>query len=43
MASVMSRAFSAAVSNTTNAAARGNKQITRAAVEWYGPDRAKWL
>lgn len=20
-----------------------NKQVTRAAVEWYGPDRAKWL
>mmetsp|Transcript_22336 Transcript_22336/g.53408 ORF Transcript_22336/g.53408 Transcript_22336/m.53408 type:complete len:252 (-) Transcript_22336:50-805(-) len=43
MASVMSRAFSAAVSGKVNAVARGNKQVTRAAVEWYGPDRAKWL
>jgi len=25
------------------APARGNKQVTRAAIEWYGPDRAKWL
>ena len=22
---------------------QGNKQVTRAAIEWYGPDRAKWL
>jgi len=43
MASTMSRAFSSAVSNKVNAVARGNKQVTRAAVEWYGPDRAKWL
>jgi len=24
-------------------AGQGNKQVTRAAIEWYGPDRAKWL
>jgi len=22
---------------------QGNKQVTRAAIEFYGPDRAKWL
>ena len=30
--------------NTSNCSSmQGNKQVTRAAIEFYGPDRAKWL
>jgi len=43
MAAVAARSFAATVAGQTRTATRGNKQVTRAAVEWYGPDRAKWL
>jgi len=43
MAAVAARSFAATVAGQTALATRGSKQVTRAAVEWYGPDRAKWL
>jgi light-harvesting complex II chlorophyll a/b binding protein 2 len=43
MAAVAARSFAATVAGQTAVATRGSKQVTRAAVEWYGPDRAKWL
>ena len=35
--------FTARVAAQTGVATRGSRQVTRASVEWYGPDRAKWL
>ena len=43
MAAVAARSFAATVAGQTAVATRGSKQVTRAAVEFYGPDRAKWL
>ena len=43
MAAVAARSFAATVAGQTAVATRGSKQVTRAAVEWYGPERAKWL
>jgi len=43
MAAVAARSFAATVAGQTAVATRGSKQVTRAAVEWYGPQRAKWL
>jgi len=31
------------MAKTFSAVTRGNKQVSRAAIEWYGPDRPKWL
>eukprot|EP00873_Tetraselmis_striata_P015990 jgi/Tetstr1/436254/TSEL_025096.t1 len=43
MAAIAARSFAATVAGQTSVATRGRKQVTRAAVEFYGPDRAKWL
>eukprot|EP00191_Tetraselmis_sp_GSL018_P010061 CAMPEP_0177616832 /NCGR_PEP_ID=MMETSP0419_2-20121207/24440_1 /TAXON_ID=582737 /ORGANISM="Tetraselmis sp., Strain GSL018" /LENGTH=251 /DNA_ID=CAMNT_0019115065 /DNA_START=109 /DNA_END=864 /DNA_ORIENTATION=- len=43
MAAVVSKSFASTVSRQVSVAPRGSKQVTRAAVEFYGPDRAKWL
>uniref|UniRef100_A0A061RA39 Chlorophyll a-b binding protein, chloroplastic n=1 Tax=Tetraselmis sp. GSL018 TaxID=582737 RepID=A0A061RA39_9CHLO len=43
MAAIASRSLSSVVAKQTAVSARGTKQVTRAAVEFYGPDRAKWL
>ncbi|KAL4449508.1 hypothetical protein ABPG77_007152 [Micractinium sp. CCAP 211/92] len=41
MQSIAAKAFTGAVRSAS--ARRGGKQVTRASVEFYGPDRAKWL
>eukprot|EP00873_Tetraselmis_striata_P016240 jgi/Tetstr1/436504/TSEL_025330.t1 len=43
MVAIAARSFAATVAGQTSVATRGRKQVTRAAVEFYGPDRAKWL
>jgi len=43
MAAIASKTFSAVIARQSAVSRRGDKQITRAAVEFYGPDRAKWL
>jgi light-harvesting complex II chlorophyll a/b binding protein 2 len=43
MQTVMSKSFLGASIKAVPTAGKGNKQVTRAAVEWYGPDRAKFL
>jgi light-harvesting complex II chlorophyll a/b binding protein 2 len=45
MASVLAASSFAGASlrSVVPTAGKGNKQVTRAAVEWYGPDRAKFL
>jgi|EP00355_Strombidium_rassoulzadegani_P010442 hypothetical protein len=43
MAAIAARSFAATVAGQSAVATRGSKQVTRAAVEFYGPDRAKWL
>jgi len=41
---VMSKAFvGQSLKAAVPSAGQGNKQVTRAAIEFYGPDRAKWL
>eukprot|EP00355_Strombidium_rassoulzadegani_P004031 CAMPEP_0168616932 /NCGR_PEP_ID=MMETSP0449_2-20121227/5284_1 /TAXON_ID=1082188 /ORGANISM="Strombidium rassoulzadegani, Strain ras09" /LENGTH=40 /DNA_ID= /DNA_START= /DNA_END= /DNA_ORIENTATION= len=40
MAAIAARSFAATVAGQTSVATRGSKQVTRAAVEFYGPDRA---
>lgn len=40
MQSVMAKSF---VGASIKAVPAGNKQVTRAAVEFYGPDRAQYL
>ncbi|CAK0735959.1 Chlorophyll a-b binding protein of LHCII type I, chloroplastic [Coccomyxa viridis] len=43
-AAMMSQAFTGtSLRQAVPTAGKGNKQVTRAAVEFYGPDRAKWL
>eukprot|EP00355_Strombidium_rassoulzadegani_P004825 CAMPEP_0168624232 /NCGR_PEP_ID=MMETSP0449_2-20121227/9289_1 /TAXON_ID=1082188 /ORGANISM="Strombidium rassoulzadegani, Strain ras09" /LENGTH=37 /DNA_ID= /DNA_START= /DNA_END= /DNA_ORIENTATION= len=37
MAAVAARSFAATVAGQVGASARGQKQVTRAAVEFYGP------
>jgi light-harvesting complex II chlorophyll a/b binding protein 2 len=44
MQAVMSKSFvGQSLRAAVPTAGQGNKQVTRAAIEWYGPDRAKWL
>ena len=43
MAAIAARSFAATVAGQSAVSTRGSKQVTRAAVEFYGPDRAKWL
>jgi len=35
--------FAGASLKAATVSTKGSKQVTQAAVEWYGPDRAKWL
>ncbi|CAL5225278.1 g8074 [Coccomyxa viridis] len=43
-ATMMSKAFAGtSLRQAVPTAGKGSKQVTRAAVEFYGPDRAKWL
>jgi len=39
----MASSFAGASLKSVATSGKGNKQVTRAAIEWYGPDRAKWL
>jgi len=39
----MAKSFLGASLKAVPTAGKGNKQVTRAAIEWYGPDRAKFL
>jgi len=43
MQTVMSKSFLGQTIRAPVPAGKGNKQVTRAAIEWYGPDRAKFL
>jgi len=43
MQSVMSKAFLGASITALPTAGTATKQVTRAAIEWYGPERAKFL
>jgi len=43
MSLAMTSFAGASLKAATTTIAKGNKQTTRAAIEFYGPDRAKWL
>jgi len=40
---VVAKAFLGSSLKAVPTAGKGNRQVTRAAIEWYGPDRAKFL
>lgn len=43
MAAQMSKAFAGTSLKTVPVQAKGTRQVTKAAIEFYGPNRAKWL